>query len=200
MFGWFRRYRREWTFGLAVGVMAVVCLHALFAHAFLPSETRKTRRHWPAGSTLKRSAGRSHVVIFAHPGCPCTQATLTNLAELSERLSGRFDLSVVFVTRGLDPRFVARAPVVHAAQQLRTALVTQDDGRAAQSFGASVSGEVFAFDARGRSVFHGGLTAARGHVGDSDGLRQLEQALTGSSGSVVEAPVFGCRLPQNTSL
>jgi hypothetical protein len=200
MFRWFRRYRREGTFGLAVGVTAVVCLHTLFAHAFRPSETGDSPRQWPARSALKREAGRGHVVLFAHPGCPCTLATLTNLAELSERLPDRFEVSIVFVTCGLNQDFVARAPVVKAAEQMRTARVWDDDGREAHAFGARVSGEVFAFNEFGEAVFHGGVTAARGHVGGSDGLRQLERTLMDSSRGVIEAPVFGCRLPQTNSL
>ena len=133
--------------------------------------------------------------MFAHPGCPCTRASLTNLAELVERSPGRFDLTVVFVTQGLSPNVVAQASVIQTAREMRTARVCFDDGGEARVFGASVSGEVFAFDARGNTVFHGGLTAARGHVGDSDGLRQLERALVSSPRSIIEAPVFGCRLP-----
>lgn len=199
MCGWFRRYRREWVFGLAVGVMAVVCLHTLFAHAFVPSDIRSGPRRWPAGG-LSRSPERGHVVMFAHPGCPCTQASLTNLAELAEHWPGGFELTVIFVTHGLDSNAVPQSPGVRTARQMHATRVYFDDGREAQRFGARVSGEVFAFDARGQTVFHGGLTAARGHVGDSDGLRQLERALTGSPGSVIEAPVFGCRLPRNDSL
>jgi hypothetical protein len=68
------------------------------------------------------------------------------------------------------------------------------EGREASRFGAQVSGFTLLYDAGGRLMFAGGLTASRGHEGDSLGLRQIAAALDGRPVEVREVPTFGCAL------
>src|SRR5581483_10906932 len=52
--------------------------------------------HWPADSRLERPAGTYHLVLFAHPRCPCTRATLAELARVMARCDGRLSAEVRF--------------------------------------------------------------------------------------------------------
>jgi len=67
-------------------------------------------------------------------------------------------------------------------------------GAEAKRFGAETSGAVVLYDRAGRLVFHGGITAARGHEGDSFGQQRIAALLTGARADRTDAPVFGCAL------
>jgi len=137
-----------------------------------------------------------HILLFAHPFCPCTRATLSELEESVARLPADVSVNVVFVTRGLTQPEVEASSIVGQARGMSRVNVHFDTtGLEAQRFGATVSGEVFALDAAGRVVFHGGLTPARGHQGDSAGQTALEQLARGMTPTTTTAPTFGCRLP-----
>ena len=41
---------------------------------------------WPANSKLQRAQGRPTLVVIAHPHCPCTRATIGELALIMARL------------------------------------------------------------------------------------------------------------------
>ena len=61
----------------AAGGMAV--LWAYGATAGTPAEPPA---RWPAMSTVAREPGRPTLLVFAHPHCPCTRATVEELDRL----------------------------------------------------------------------------------------------------------------------
>ena len=68
-------------------------------------------------------------------------------------------------------------------------------GAEAALFGARTSGHAFLYAADGRLLYSGGLTASRGHEGDSFGTETLAALLaSGSTESPATAPVFGCEI------
>jgi hypothetical protein len=68
------------------------------------------------------------------------------------------------------------------------------DGTEHEEFDARVSGEVFLYLPGGRLVFHGGITASRGHAGDNGGRLALESFLDRHNLPLASTPVFGCEL------
>jgi hypothetical protein len=68
------------------------------------------------------------------------------------------------------------------------------DGIEQQRFGARTSGEVFLYDTSGQLLFHGGITASRGHAGDNAGRDALEEMLLRHERFLAETPIFGCEL------
>jgi hypothetical protein len=66
------------------------------------------------------------------------------------------------------------------------------NGAVARRFGVRVSGQTMLFDASGRLRFSGGITGARGHAGDNDGLRTLAAVVDAPLGSPRYTSVFGC--------
>ena len=67
-------------------------------------------------------------------------------------------------------------------------------GTEAGRFGVRVSGETLLYDSAGRLMFHGGLTASRGHRGDNAGRTAVELLLAGLPSPQQHTPVFGCAL------
>lgn len=152
------------------------------AGAAAPSPDR-----WPAGSALPAARDRATVVMFAHPECSCTAASLSELAGLVAELADPPRVLVVFTA---DP---AGSDNWQAAGRIPGALRLRDDGREAQLFGARTSGHVFVYDAAGARRFTGGVTGARGDVGDNVGRRAALAALRGQPGEARHG-VFGCSL------
>jgi hypothetical protein len=141
-------------------------------------------------------ASRIQLLLFAHPFCPCTRATLSELEESLARLPADVSVRVVFVTCGFEAAEVEASSIVNQARSLSRGIVQFDTtGREARRFGATTSGEVFAVNAEGQVLFHGGLTPARGHQGDAAGQTSLELLAQGIPSAISTAPVFGCRLP-----
>lgn len=68
--------------GLAV-VCTIVGMGALARFEQTPGQFGKTPARWPESSSLRQTHGRPEVLVFAHPYCSCTAATLNELVELN---------------------------------------------------------------------------------------------------------------------
>jgi hypothetical protein len=150
---------------------------------------------WPAGSALTRVAGRPTLVVLAHPRCPCTKATIAELAGLMRYGSDRMKTHVLFsVPAGSGPEW-QQTELWRSAASIPGVDVTSDvDGVEARRFGALTSGQVLLYDGDDRLAFAGGITAARGHVGPSIGATTVRSVLEGRPGGQRRARVFGCAL------
>lgn len=150
---------------------------------------------WPTGSALSPAADHPTLVLFAHPRCPCTHASVTELARLVERTNGSLAVRIAVVRPGGtaaewdDTELVARAAAIPGAT-----VSSDDDGVEASRFGVRASGHVLVYDRDGRRVFSGGLTSSRGHEGESFGTRRILSMLATGVADRADAPVFGCAL------
>lgn len=155
---------------------------------------------WPAEAPLALVPGRINLVLFAHPRCPCTRASLAEAAEAVARAGGpgRVALTVLFSVPAEEPAPWIGSPLWRAAAGMPGARVASDpDGRLAARFGATASGHVLFFDPAGRLRYSGGLTAARGREGDNAGLDAVSALARGASAaptSPLSRPVYGCAL------
>ena len=133
------------------------------------------------------------VTVFAHPRCPCTRATLRELAEL---LSAAPDLAarVMFVRPASAPGGWEKGESWDTATRIPGVDVACDTGGTeARRFGAETSGQVVLTDPTGRVAFRGGLTRARGRTGESAGRRAVLNWVMGRTGATTTL-VFGCPL------
>jgi hypothetical protein len=73
-------------------------------------------------------------------------------------------------------------------------VLRDEGGREGSRFAVGTSGGVVLYDTRGRLLFRGGITAARGHEGDSFGQERIASLLTTGAADRADAPVFGCAL------
>lgn len=184
------------SLGLAWFGAAILGWSAMLQHTYQPQPTEKPASQWPKTKLAVKTDG-VRIVVFAHPFCPCTQATLNSLDESLSRLPSHTSLHIVFCTAGFDDQQVALSQTMAFARRIpQVDVYCDEDGEETRLFGAKVSGEVFAFDFHGRRVFHGGVTVGRGHRGESAGQKMLERLVLGQSVSVGSTRVFGCALPQ----
>lgn len=186
---------------LVSGVAVAWCLawggswYALSEHTYEGRQASASLAVWPANSQWDRADGAYQLILFAHPFCPCTRASLSELAESLTRLPKSTAIRIVFATAGLPQSEVQDSDLVSMARRLPGAEVRFDEQSAeAMHFGATLSGETLVFDPHGRLIFHGGLTPGRGHQGDTAAQRQMERLVNGQTGPVCRCSVFGCRL------
>jgi hypothetical protein len=164
----------------------------LYRHTYQPNKVPTL----PANEEAMEASSHFQVKLFAHPHCPCTRASLEQFGESLTRFPADVQAEIIFVTAGLAESEIASSPRVLQARELPRAQVRFDaTGEEAKRWGATVSGEVLAFDARGRLVFRGGITSGRGHQGGSTGQVELENIVNGRSPGPCATPVFGCHLP-----
>jgi hypothetical protein len=149
---------------------------------------------WPAAATLERALDRPTLLVFVHPRCPCTSATIEELNRLLARSSDRVRAIVAFYSDpSLGDTWVYSPSYASAARIPGVILVEDPLGSSARLFGARTSGQACLYDRSGQLVFTGGITRARGHAGDSDGSRSVLALILGG-GNAASAPVFGCSL------
>jgi hypothetical protein len=160
-----------------------------------PAPAREPPGSWPTASGIKLTAERPTLLLFVHPRCPCTRATIGELAVLATHCPGRFDARVLFYKpAGAEPGW-EQTDTWHAARRIPGVAVGIDlDGREAERFAAAASGQALLYGPDGGLLFAGGITAARGNAGDSAGRRSLIALLTGGAAETDRTPVFGCPL------
>jgi hypothetical protein len=141
-------------------------------------------------------AGHSPTLLmFAHPRCPCTRATLSELARVMARTGGRMHASVEFIVPpGEDPQWAQTDLWRSAAAIPETQVRLDTGGTEARRFGSATSGQVLVYDAAGRLCFAGGITAGRGHAGDNSGEDAVVAIANGGTGPLSHMPVYGCPL------
>ncbi|WP_404362787.1 RedB protein [Corallococcus coralloides] len=135
------------------------------------------------------------LLVFLHPQCPCSRATLAELAKLLDRHGARLSTRVfVWAPREAPPGFERSELWTRAGALPGVEVVADVDGQAARELGARTSGQLVLFSPDGVERFSGGITPARGHEGDSAGGRALRALLDSQVSSAAPAPVFGCAL------
>jgi hypothetical protein len=178
--------------GLAVWLVAVGTGMGLLAgytnRAGEPAAPPASVSDWPAAASDKY-----RLLMFAHPHCPCTKASVAELARLMARCVGKVDATVYFYRPDEMPDEWVHGRLWNSAKAIPGVDVTIDRyAEVSTRFGTSVSGEVLLYDSSGRLCFHGGITSGRGHEGDSLGKLAVISIVMGESANVDHAPVFGC--------
>lgn len=149
-------------------------------------------RAWPPRTRIARREGRVTVLLFAHPLCPCTRASVRELQRIAARGRERVDITVVLAGAPAEPSALGvDESVVRRLLPTATVLVGEDEAR---TFSVRTSGQVLAYDERGALAFAGGITPGRGHEGPSVGGDDLLRIALGESPSRGHARVFGCAL------
>jgi len=163
---------------------------------------------WPAQAPLPLLAGRGNLVMFVHPRCPCTGASLAEAVEAVTRAGGpdKLAFTVLFTLPSGEQAAWENSDLWRSASALPGVRVAVDpDGRLAARFGAIASGHTLFFDPSGRLRFSGGLTGMRGQQGENLGLDEviaLAQGTAPALPALEKTPVYGCILigPAATAL
>ena len=170
----------------------------LWRYKSAPGAAAATTEGWPqatGSAAVGRSATLPTLLVFIHPECPCSRATLRELGRLLDAVRDRVAAHVVFVRPAGVPAGWERGGNWDLAAALPGVSVHVDqDGTTMVAFGVLTSGHTLLYDRDGRLRFSGGITAARGHEGDSTGHSLVaDMILRGRAGKAMTA-VFGCAL------
>ncbi len=177
------------------GLASAFGFWVLLDYASTPGAEGIAHSDWPADTLLVVDHSRSTIIVALHPHCPCSRATASELAEIMARCPGKAKVHVLFLKPSLFPSEWERTPLWDDVASIPDVQVHCDeDGREIQRFGAFTSGQVLVFNAGGKILFRGGITAARAHAGDNAGREAILSLLT--TGTLLRAttPVFGCPL------
>lgn len=187
----------RWVLGPALaawGLAVVAGLLLLGAHDARPGDPGAPAHRWPADSRIEADPTRPNLLIFLHPRCPCSRASVAELAEALGRGRGRAAVHVVLLRFAATPGGMA-GDVERMAGSLPGTRVWDDPGGVeSRRFGVATSGHVLLYDGGGVLAFSGGITPARGHCGDNDGRGAILAMLRHGRPDRPTHPVFGCPL------
>jgi len=154
---------------------------------------------WPADSKLARNIAIPSLVLLIHPHCPCSRATIGELARLMADVHEKLTATVAVLCPAAAAEGWEQTDLWHSAAAIPGVIVVADiDGRESGRFGAATSGQTFLYAADGRLLFQGGITESRGHSGDNAGRSAILSLVLGLSsappGQPLHSPVYGCPL------
>jgi hypothetical protein len=198
---------------LAIGLtiwltLVIVGIGILRNYSLTPGAAGTPDTSWPSASLISRPSGSYTLVMAIHPRCPCSRASIGELAILMAHDDGRLAAFVIFVQPPGFNQNWTKSDLWSSAGSIPGVTRIIDHGIEAKRFGAATSGQTMVYDSRGRLLFSGGITAARGHFGDNAGVRViarlLDTAETAAPARVVyrnrpivyasTSPVYGCPL------
>ena len=182
--------------GLCVLLLLVVgAMGFLSTYKNTAGNSNDAPARWPSDSRIESEPGLPVLVMFAHPMCSCTRASLSELRVLVSEFRGRFTPYVLSaLPQGVGQEWMS-SNLWKSAESIAGVRVMRDvEEYEARLFGARTSGHVVLYDGSGRLLFSGGITGARGHVGDNYGRQQVSSLLRKHTASTAEGPVFGCSL------
>jgi len=176
-------------------VVVIAGFSILLRYEGLPGRSGSGLVHWPVDAPVELDRSRPTLLLFAHPQCPCTRATLGELDRIAARCRGRMR-AVVFILS--EPEL--GDPWTHSTLWSQAAGIPGVDVRAdlhgaiARRFGVCTSGHVLVYATDGRLLFQGGITDSRGHAGDNPGEDSVVRAILEGATKLVSTPVYGCSL------
>jgi len=181
------------SLGVVWAGAAVFGGHALLKYENSPGKVGHVSSAWPANSSIQLASDRPTLVMLAHPQCPCSRASMNELAQLMARVQGKVRAYVLFYTPRDSGSDWQNTETSRSAAQIPGVMVLPDiDGAEAERFGAETSGHTFLFDPSGRLLFNGGITASRGHSGDNAGEGSIVSLINNHTAKFGQTFVFGC--------
>jgi len=188
--------RRVWSGAFAVWICGVSAGALLMTGlSSTPGPDAKAPARWPAQSAIVLSRTNSTLVMFAHPYCTCTEASVTELERLMARTQGRINAHVLFLKPAELPAGGIDSALWRRASGIPGVTVQMDtEGAEARRFGSATSGETMVYGADGHLLFHGGITLSRGHKGENHGFSAIVALSKTRPVRMAQTPVFGCSL------
>jgi hypothetical protein len=191
--------KRGWTLipALVTGwlIVVMVGMGILWRHELTPGPVERVRSNWPVNLSFDRNAAGYTLVMTVHPECPCTRASVDELATLMTSCQSRVKAVVlVAALTGPDEKTKSSGLWELASQIPGVTCVADRDAVMTARFGAETSGQVYLYDVDGVLQFSGGITAARGHEGDNDGVAAICSIVNTGQPLLKTTPVYGCRI------
>ncbi len=186
---------RQWLSALVVGwfLLAAGGTAAMLRYENAAGAPGDPALEWPtiAGAAPPGFA----LLLFVHPHCPCTRASLGELARIMAHAQGRLIARVIFEQPAGKPASWCQTDLWRSTLAMPGVKPETDPaGVETRRFHARTSGQTLLY-ADGRLVFFGGITGGRGHRGDNVGSDQVRALLAGATtAALAHSPVYGCPL------
>jgi hypothetical protein len=162
---------------------------------FTPVKAEPSVTLFPTRSAVQLVSDKPTLVLFAHPQCPCTEASLHELVGLLAETQNRVSVTVVFTIPDGVPAGWEQGDLWNSATNIHGIRVIRDQGgQEAHRFDVKGSGHTLLYAPSGRLLFSGGITASRGHEGDNVGRSAIVSFILTGHAPVSHTPVFGCSL------
>lgn len=170
-------------------------MQALLIYKGKPGTTGPSPQSWPKNEVIPQPATKPLLLMFAHPRCPCTKASLGELELLAAQAKDRFDAAVLFFEpEGKSSEWIKTASIDLARSIPNVQVILDKHGDLAKQFGAETSGQTLVYSAAGKLLFSGGITGSRGHLGENRGFDSILKVVRNESTSLTAktTKVFGC--------
>ena len=188
-------FRRVIAASVLWGACVLTGFAVLGAEQFTPAAIGTLATNFPQDSQLVLAADKPTLVLFLHPHCPCSRATLTELEKLQVQTQGKVDVTIVFTIPPKTPPGWEKGELLDRARAIPGAKVWLDEnGEASRRFGVNGSGHTLLYAPTGQLLFSGGITAARGEEGDNPGETAVADLVLLGRADLNRTPVFGCQL------
>ena len=181
------------------GILLVAGTISLAAYSNRPGIDGATISNWPDETDMVLRDDSLTLVLFLHPKCPCSVATVR---ELERTLGSNFksvDLQIGLYCPPSKPDDWTETSLKKLAERIAPGATFVDrSAEEADRFGVSTSGHLLAFSTSGKCLFSGGVTGSRGHEGENRGSLELRKITHGEQRPFFKQPVFGCPLLGST--
>jgi hypothetical protein len=155
----------------------------------------RTPENWPAGTKIALDSKRDTLIMFAHPQCPCTRASVEELNRALAQCPGKVTAQVWFFKPRQFSDEWTHSHLWQSAASIPNVAVHEDlDGAQASLFGAETSGYVLLYNNQGKLLFKGGITESRGHAGDNVGEDAIVSLVNGKKTDRNQTQVYGCSI------
>lgn len=194
---WRRRAARLllWISILVWTTLVTTGLWFLWRYENTPGVTSSSPAQWPSISRIQLAGNQPTLVMLAHPHCPCSRASVGELARIMAHSQGRVMAYVLFTTPAGSSADWEKTDLWQSAADIPGVNVIKDsEGVEARLFNAVTSGQTVLYDTRGQLLFSGGVTRSRGHFGDNPGQGAIISIVNAEAPELTETSVFGCPL------
>jgi len=173
----------------------------LLVHESTPGMANPLPAHWPTDIAVQRCPDRPLLLVFIHPQCPCTMATLSELERLLAEIEMPVQMTLI-LNCPVDQEIAWKKTAIwrRCESISKGSILVDFEGTMATKLRISTSGHCALYSAAGKLLFQGGITASRGHEGESTGRVAIREHLSFTGRDIekmqriTQTPVFGCEL------
>jgi len=181
---------------VAIWLLVVIAgMGVLINYEVTPAATLAVPDQWPVESKIQREPGTYELIMAAHPHCPCTRASISELARIIPHARNKLKVHVLFIQPpGFSEDWVKTDLWESATAIPQVSVMIDPQAKEASLFHATTSGQTMLYDAKGRLLFRGGITPSRGHSGDNAGRSAIVSFLLTGTAQRTETFSYGCPL------
>lgn len=133
------------------------------------------------------------LLMFVHPKCPCTRASIRELMRLMSHNSENISCTFFCFLPSDKNNSWLNTDITKSIEAIpNSTLISDIDGGWTKAFNTNTSGHVLLYHPNGKLLFSGGITAGRGHEGENFGRTFISNVVNKESNDNYQCPVFGC--------